>query len=108
MAAIQDLPPFIGWLLPPAEARISSHFSAPSAPPALITTTRYDVVPTGWATAMQAALGKGTYMVTYEGVGHVNAESAVLRMSGPDDPCTYLVTPTTPPATYASCAAVSF
>jgi hypothetical protein len=102
VAAIGDLPPFVGWPYTPPKPIPA--ISAPTTPPALITTTHYDVVPGVWATQMQAALGAGSSLVTYEGVGHVNAERV---------PClgqallAYLVSPTTPPAV-TSCAAVPF
>jgi fermentation-respiration switch protein FrsA (DUF1100 family) len=102
VAATQDLPPFVGWPYSPPKPipAIDAH----GTPPALITATRYDVVPGSWATAMQGALGAGTSIVTYEGAGHVNAErvpclgTAILA---------YLVSPSAQPAV-TSCAAVPF
>lgn len=102
VSAINELPAYVSW--PYAPPKPIPAVSAPTSPAALITTTAYDIVPSQWATQMQAALGAGSSLVTYQGFGHVNA-SAV--------PClgqlvlAYLVDPKTPPAT-TTCAAVPF
>ena len=102
IAAVNEAPTFVGW--PYAPGKPLPVLSAPTAPPGLVSTTRYDIVPGSYATAMQAALGAGTSLLTYGGVGHVNAFSV---------PCigqailAYLLAPTAPPAT-TSCAAIVF
>jgi pimeloyl-ACP methyl ester carboxylesterase len=67
-----ELPYFIDW--PIAVAHVPPLVSAKSAPPLLLTATRHDpATPYGDAAKLQAALGNGSYVVTYEGSGHTNA-----------------------------------
>ncbi len=102
IAALNELPTFVGWPYVPPQPIPT--ISAPTAPPALLTSTLYDIVPHSYATEMQSALGAGTSLVTYQGVGHVNAYAVSCLGQAILD---YLVHPTDAP-TVTSCPAIAF
>ena len=69
---------------------------ASDSPPLLITASRYDpATPYPLATELQQTLANGSYLVTYDGDGHANAQ--FHRCLG-DLAANFLIDPTTPPA----------
>jgi pimeloyl-ACP methyl ester carboxylesterase len=84
----------VSWpTIPPFEHPIGNA----SAPPLLITATRNDpATPYPWATALVAAFDNGSYLVTYEGDGHANAQfhSCIGEVTA-----SFLIDPSTPPST---------
>ena len=75
---------------------------ASDSPPLLITASRYDpATPYPLATELQQTLANGSYLVTYEGDGHANAQ---FHDCLGEVVASFLIDPTTPPAT-TDCAA---
>ncbi|HEY1811759.1 MAG TPA: alpha/beta hydrolase [Kofleriaceae bacterium] len=68
-----------------------------AAPPLLVTATRNDpATPYAWASELVAAFDNGSYLVTYEGDGHANAQ--FHRCIG-EVTASFLIDPTKPPST---------
>jgi pimeloyl-ACP methyl ester carboxylesterase len=84
----------VGW---PATVPVEHAIAATTAPPILITATRYDPATSyTWASKLQTALANGSYLVTYEGDGHASAQAQPCLG---DVTAAFLLDPTTPPAT---------
>jgi pimeloyl-ACP methyl ester carboxylesterase len=84
----------VGW---PGSSPAEHAIGATTAPPLLITATRNDpATPYADAAAVQQALANGSYVVTYEGDGHANAQSD--QCLG-DATTAFLIDPTIAPAT---------
>jgi pimeloyl-ACP methyl ester carboxylesterase len=102
VSALNELAPIVAW--PFKTPHLNPAISASSAPPLLVTANLYDPeAPYKGALAMQAALGNGSYLVTYQGCGHVQSQFVDCLGSAI---ASYLVDPTTAPTT-TSCAAVA-
>ncbi len=81
----------------PVTVPIQHAIGATTAPPLLITATRNDpATPYAGAGALQTALANGSYLVTYEGDGHANAQ---FEPCLGDAVAQFLIDPTTPPST---------
>jgi len=88
----------------PTPIRPAHPITATTAPPLLITATRHDpATPYAWATDMQAALGNGSYLVTYEGDGHGNGS---IDLCLGDAAATFLINQGGAPA-ITDCAALA-
>ena len=86
----------------PTRTPIQHVIGTSTSPPLLITASRFDpATPYPLAVELQQTLANGSYLVTYEGDGHANAQSHACLG---EVVASFLIDPTTPPAT-TDCAA---
>jgi pimeloyl-ACP methyl ester carboxylesterase len=84
----------VGW---PGTVPVQQVIGATTAPPLLITATRHDpATPYDGAIALQSAFANGSYLVTYEGDGHANAQ---FEQCLGDQITAFLIDPTVAPTT---------
>ena len=101
--AIGELAAFLNW--PITAAHALPKISAKTAPPLLITATLHDpATPYPQAAKLQADLGNGSYLLTYNGTGHAQSQfSPCLGVRA----TLFLLDPTTPP-NLSACPPVTF